>query len=234
MNQAKLLLCLGGAMLLATSAVQAAENSGTYVDIKLSTNRQSIGDDQRVSPRQDALLRGSSSEDFGNAAISVGKKFGSDYRAEVEYTFPKSTEYTSYWTPFNANANVFQVRSQRLMVNAYKDFPLNNQWSVNLMAGVGAALVKAKGWQGNPGRYLYEDSQTKLAASIGAGVEYAVTPDWKLGFGYRYIHMGNIKSGVNNYSTRAYDNVTGIGVQDEKMRGKLREHNLFASLRKEF
>ncbi|MEO5659199.1 MAG: outer membrane beta-barrel protein [Polaromonas sp.] len=234
MMQKNWLCGLGAALLLAGSATWAADNAGLYVDVKLSANRQSIGDDQKVSPRQDALLTGSSAQNFTGAAISLGKKLGSDYRAEVEYTFPKSTEYTTFWTPFNANANVFQIRSQRLMLNGYKDFPLSSQWSANLMAGVGAASVNAQGWQGNPSRSLNEHSQTKLAFSLGAGAEYAMTPDWKLGFGYRYTRIGNIESGPNSYSTAAFNNVTGVGVQDEKMRGKLSENQLFVSLRKDF
>lgn len=234
MIQKKMLHSLGAALLLLTSASWAADTSGLYMDLKLVSGQQSIGTDQRVSPRQNSLLSGADSASFGNGSISIGQKLGAGYRAEAEYSFPKSAEYTSYWTPFNANANVFQVQSQRLMLNAYKDFPLSSQWSANLSVGLGAAFVKAKGWQGNTGRYLYENSETKLAASIGAGAEYAVTPDWKLGFGYRYIHMGNIKSGVNDYSTLAYNKGTGVGVQDETMRGKLREHNLFVSLRKDF
>lgn len=43
-----------------------------------------------------------------------------------------------------------------------------------------------------------------------------------------------IKSGPNGYSTAAYNNVTGVGVQDEMMRGKLSENQLFISLRKDF
>jgi outer membrane immunogenic protein len=234
MIQRKTLCCLGGALMLVASVVQAAENSGLYAGLKISAARQSIGDDERVSPRQNSLLSGSDPQNFGTGAISVGKSYVTGYRAELEYSFPKSTEYTSFWTPFDANANVFQIRSQRLMLNAYKDFPLSSQWSANLMVGLGAAFVKAKGWQGNPGRFLEENSQTKLAASIGTGVEYAMARDWKLGLGYRYTYMGRIESGVNNYSTAAFNNVTGVGVQDEMMRGKLSEHNLFVSLRKEF
>ena len=234
MIQQKWLCGLGAAFLLAGSAAWAADPTGAYIDFKLSSARQSIGDDQRVSPRQNSLLSGASSENFANGSISLGKKYDGGVRAEVEYSFPKSAEYTSYWTPFNANANVFQVRSQRLMLNAYKEFPLSSQWTANLSVGLGAAFVKAKGWQGNTGRSLIENSQTKLAASIGAGADYAISPDWKLGVGYRYVHMGNIESGVNSYSTAAYNNVTRVGVQDEMMRGKLREHNLFVSLRKDF
>ena len=234
MIQRHTLCCLGCALLAVTSATQAADNSTSYVDLKISASRQSIGDDQRVSPRQNSLLSGSSAQNFAGGAISIGKAYASDYRAEVEYSFPKSTEYTSFWTPFNANANVFQIRSQRLMLNAYKDFPLSSQWSANLMVGLGAAFVKAKGWQGNPGRFLEENSQTKLAASIGAGAEYAMIRDWKLGLGYRYTYTGRVESGVNNYSTATFNNVTRIGVQDEMMRGKLGEHNLFVSLRKNF
>jgi opacity protein-like surface antigen len=234
MIQRHLLCCIGGALLAVTSTAQAAGQSAPYVGLKISASRQSIGDDERVSPRQDALLSGSSAQNFASGAVSVGKTLASGFRAELEYSLPKSTEYTSFWTPFNANANVFQIRSQRLMVNAYKDVPLSSQWSANVMIGLGAAFIKAKGWQGNPGRFLEENSQTRLAASIGTGVDYAMARDWKLGLGYRYTYMGKVESGVNNYSTTAFNNVTGVGVQDERMRGKLREHNLFVSLRKEF
>jgi outer membrane immunogenic protein len=234
MLRALTICCLGSAGLAALSNVQAAENLAPYVGLTISASRQSIGDDERVSPRQSSLLSGSSAEKYIGGSISVGQAYAGGFRGELEYVFPKSTEYTSFWRPFNANANVFQIRSQRLMLNAYKNFPLSDQWSANAMVGLGAAYVKAKGWQGNPGRFLEENSQTRLAASVGAGLEYAVAPDWKLGLGYRYTYIGRIESGVNNYSTAAYNNVTRVGVQDETMRGKLREHNGFVALRKEF
>lgn len=234
MTQRQVPGCLCCALLALTSAAQAADTLAPYVGLNISSNSQSIGDDQRVSPRQNALLRGSSAQTFTGGAISVGVAYPSGFRTELEYSFPRSTEYTSFWTPFNANANVFQIRSQSLMLNAYKDFPLSSQWSANLMVGLGAAFVKARGWQGNPGRFLEENSQTRLAASLGAGAEYAVSRDWRLGLGYRYTYLGRVESGVNNYSTAAFNNVTGAGVQDEKMRGKLREHSLFVSVRKDF
>jgi outer membrane immunogenic protein len=225
---------LAATLLLASAPTWAAAPSDLYVNLTLSASQQSIGDDQKVSPRQAALLSGASDDNASAAAISLGKKLGDNYRAEIEYSLPRSAEFTSYWTPFNANANVFQLTSQRLMLNGYKDFALNSQWSANLMAGLGVASVSAKGWQRIPGRSLNENTQTTLAFSLGAGAEYAIAPDWKLGFGYRYTRLGSVESGVNSYSTAAYNSSTGVGVQDEMMRGTLSERNLFLSLRKDF
>lgn len=234
MMQKKSAYSLAATLLLASASSWAADPSDLYINLTLSASQQSIGDDQKVSPRQDSLLTGSSDDNASAAAISIGKKLGGNYRAELEYTLPRSAEFTSYWTPFNANANVFQVTSERLMLNGYKDFVLNSQWSANLMAGVGAASLSAQGWQRIPERHLYENTQTTLALSLGAGVEYAIAPDWKLGLGYRYTRLGSIESGVNSYTTAAYNSSTGVGVQDEMMRGTLSENNLFLSLRKDF
>lgn len=233
MNRHPWLHAVGAGLLLAACGAQA-QPAGLYLDLKLSGSRQSLADDERVSPRQVSLLAGSDDEDFAQGSIAAGMRVGQRYRAELEYTFPKSTEYTTFWTPFNANANVFQIRSQRLMLNTYREFPLSGAWTANVMLGLGASHLKAKGWQGNPGRFLYEKSQTKLAASLGAGVDVALAPDWSVGLGYRFTHLGRAESGVNDYSTLAFDRTTGIGVQDERMRGRLREHAVFASVRKSF
>lgn len=227
-------LLYGTPLLLFAFAANAADGRGLYMDMKASANRQSIGDDRRVSPRQANLLSGSDDEDFANGSIAVGMRVGSVYRLELEYMFPNSTEYVTFWAPFNVNANVFEIRSQRLMVNAYRGFPLGGLWSANLMLGIGAAYVEAEGWQGNPGRFLYEKKQTKPAASLGAGAEYELRPDWSVGLGYRYTYIGRIESGVNDYSTLAFNRDTGVGVQDERMRGELSEHAVFISLRKQF
>lgn len=53
-----------------------------------------------------------------------------------------------------------------------------------------------------------------------------------IGLGYRYTRLGSVESGVNSY-TAAYNSSTGVGVQDEMMRGTLSENNLFLSLRKD-
>lgn len=234
MMQKKLACNLAATLMLANAPTWAADPSDLYVNLTLSANQQTIGDDQKVSPRQASLLTGASDDNTSAASISIGKKLGGNYRAELEYSLPRTAEFISYWTPFNANANVFQLKSQRLMLNGYKDFALSNQWSANLMAGLGVASVSAQGWQRIPERSLYENTQTTLAFSLGAGVEYDISSDWKLGFGYRYTRLGNVESGVNSYTTAAFNSSTGVGVQDEMMRGKLSENSLFLSLRKDF
>lgn len=63
MIQPNTLSLLGGALILATTAALATDNSGLYAGFKISASRQSIGDGERVSPRQNSLLSGSSAQD---------------------------------------------------------------------------------------------------------------------------------------------------------------------------
>ncbi|MDP5008090.1 MAG: outer membrane beta-barrel protein, partial [Glaciimonas sp.] len=131
------------------------------------------------------------------------------------------------WAPFNANANQFQVSSQRLMFNVYKDFAINQQFSVFGTLGLGLAFINAEGWQSNDTRRFANRTQTNLAYSAGVGMSYAVTPKIKVDLGYRFVDMGNIESGFNTFVNR-------ISARDEQLKANLKSNEIFLGMRASF
>ncbi|WP_232538229.1 hypothetical protein [Comamonas testosteroni] len=96
----------------------------------------------------------------------------SDWRLEAEYTMPRSNEFTSGSTRFPASFNHHSIGSLRLIVNAYKDFPLNVQFSVYGTPGPGLAHLQSSSWQGNVNRQHFSDSQNNLAYVLVFGISY--------------------------------------------------------------
>lgn len=161
------------------------------------------------------------------ASLVLGYQLPSNWRVEAEYTLPEDTEFTSGSTRFPTSFNHHKIRSQRLMLNAYKDFPLSEQFSLYGMAGLGVAHLESSGWQGNPNRQYISDSQNTVAYSLGVGATYSPIQKVSIDLGYRYVDMGETRSGANDFA-----NVRGL--QDEKMRAKLTSSEVSIGLRYRF
>ncbi|VTR52417.1 Opacity protein and related surface antigens [Serratia fonticola] len=100
------------------------------------------------------------------------------------------------------------------MLNAYRDYALGYDFSVYGTVGLGIAKVKSDGWQGNTSRQYAASTQNNLAYSIGAGISYAAMERLNLDLGYRYVDMGKIESGYNNFTNAR-------GLKDEQMKARL-------------
>lgn len=146
---------------------------------------------------------------------------------EGEYTMPNSSAFKSYWAPFNANVNNLQVNSQRLMLNGYKDIPINHWLSFYGMAGMGVARIEAKGYQTIDTRRFANNRQHNFAYSVGMGLEAKANEQLTLGAGYRYVAMGDVETGYNTFANR-------INARDEQLKGKLKEQNVFLEARLSF
>lgn len=76
--------------------------------------------------------------------------------------------------------------SLSFMLNAWRDFPLSEPWSVNAGAGLGLAVVSFNDTAvlGTP---LVDDSDAVFAYQLGVGLGYAITRDATLTFDYRFF-----------------------------------------------
>ena len=205
-----------------------SDSSNFYGSLRLNTTQFKAHDmASSARPGLGRFVPGDESSTAVNGAVALGYQLPSNWRAEVEYTLPKRNEFTSGSTNFPTSFNHHQIRSQRLMLNAYKDFPLNPQFSLYGMAGVGVAHLRSTGWQGNEGRQYVGASQNRLAYSLGLGVSYSPLNKVNIDLGYRYVMMGKAKSGANNFT-----NVRGLA--DEQMRAKLTSSEVSIGLRYSF
>lgn len=208
-------------------AETAYDAAGYYGSVKLQSATQSAHGMELTSPRVTQRIAGPEHDRHAAGSIALGYQFGNGWRAEGEYTLKRDTRFVSYWAPFDANANEFQVASQRLMVNGYKDFPLGRNVSVYASVGLGVAKVSAQGWQGNTSRQFARQSQNNLSYALGAGVSYAVTPTVSIDLGYRYVDMGKVESGFNTFVNR-------VSARDEQLKARLTSNEVFVGLRSRF
>ena len=215
-------------LLILAAAGSAFAVDSYYCALRINSARYQAHDmDSSARPGLGQFVPGDESNTATGGSLALGYQLPSNWRVEAEYTLPKNNEFTSGSTRFPTSFNHHQIRSQRLMVNAYKDFPLNARFSLYGMAGLGLARLESSGWQGNPGRQYISDTQSNLAYSVGFGVSYSPIQKLSIDLGWRYVDMGKAKSGSNNFA-----NVRGL--QDEQMRAKLTASEISIGLRYSF
>lgn len=196
-------------------------------------------------------LENSSSSVF-SPSIAVGYRFASDWqqpvRAELAFqTFGKSEKDFSfrpstsgYWNgdaknkfTLPATADVRQkTRVNTLMVNAFYDFPLGNDITPYVMAGVGAAFLDHNiatssnvGGQGLA-ENNYSSKKTNLAWAFGAGVAWDATEKVSVEMGYTFTDAGSV--------TTDWSAANGIIKGDGDVHTKVQLHSLHAGVRYHF
>lgn len=221
-----LALAAAGSAFAADSA--GSSGSNYYGALRINSASYKAHDmDSSARPGLGQFVPGDDSNTAAGGSLALGYHLPSNWRVEAEYTLPKNNEFTSGSTNFPTSFNHHKIRSQRLMVNAYKDFPLSSAFSLYGTAGLGVAKLESKGWQGNVNRQYFGDSQNNLAYSVGFGVSYSPVQKVSIDLGYRYVAMGKTRSGANNFT-----NVRGL--QDEQMRAKLTASEITLGLRYSF
>ncbi|NWF15754.1 porin family protein [Pseudomonas reactans] len=215
------------ALLLSVFATAYAQAESWYGSAKFNNARQNLSSSLLTSPRVTERVDAPDSSKSFVASFAAGYAFENLWRLEGEYTMPNNSTFKSYWAPFNANVNSLHVQSQRLMLNGYKDIPINQWLSFYGMAGVGVARIEAEGYQTNETRRFANNRQHNFAYSVGMGLEAKVSEQITLGAGYRYIAMGDVETGYNTFANR-------VNARDEQLKGKLKEQNVFLEARYAF
>lgn len=215
------------ALVIAALGANQALADNYYGSIKLQQSAQALKNADLTSPRVDYRLDNPGINRSPAASIAIGKRLAEDWRLEAEYTTLQHSSFDTHWSPFDANVNRMKVKSQRLMVNAYRDFAIGEKVSVYGTLGMGIAHIDSQGYQGTRSREFAHNSQNNLAYSAGLGADFKVNEDITLGAGYRVVHSGRIETGHNTFANR-------INARDEQLKGKLVEQNLFVELRHAF
>lgn len=214
----KTLCCALPLMIIAGSAVAAEVNQGYYGSAKYLQNQQNAKEmNTSARPGVGQFVAGNEKAHQATAALALGYQWGNGWRTEGEYTFGQSSEFTSGSSTFATSYNHLQTDVQRLMFNVYRDIELGYNVSLYGTAGVGVSKIKAGGWQGMPSREYAASTQNNLTYSLGAGLSYAPIERIAIDVGYRYVDMGKIESGYNNF-------VNARGLKDEQMKAHLVEN----------
>lgn len=210
-NTSLLLLALAGT----SSSVVSAAEAGYYVGGRIvGADHKARNMASSARPGIGAFVPGQEKDRFTTGSLALGYQFGNGWRAEAEYTLPKTDTFTSGSTAFPTSANVNYIASQRLMANAYRDFAITDTISWYGSIGLGIARIKSSGWQGMPGRAYNVGRQDNLAWSLGTGVAWTPIDRLTLELGYRYADMGRAESGWNAFTNARL-------LQDEMMRADL-------------
>ena len=142
------------------------------------------------------------------AAIGIGIERGHWFRFDVtgEYrgniAFSGQDRYSSLGGGGN---DMFGDMSAWIgLANAYIDITTWRGITPYVGAGIGVANVEFKGFRdagfnGTNGASLafgQDHSQTNFAWALYAGISYDVTPQFTMDFGYRYLDLGDVRTGV--------------------------------------
>lgn len=209
-------------LLLVSASVSASDiTEGYYGSVKyLQTQQRANQMDTSARPGVGQFISGNERSHNATSSLALGYQWGNGWRTEAEYTFNQASEFTSGSSAFATSYNHLQTKVQRLMLNAYRDVDLGYDFSLYGTAGIGLSKIRAGGWQGNENRLYADNTQINPTWSIGAGISYAPIERLKLDVGYRYVDMGKVESGYNNF-------VNARLLKDEQMKAHLAE-NQFA------
>ncbi|WP_236611182.1 outer membrane protein [Providencia burhodogranariea] len=207
------------------TAVASTSNEGYYGAARVAKVWQKASNmDTSSRPGIGQFVSGDDKDNFYNGSIAAGYQYGNGWRTEAEYTFNKKAEYTSGSSIFATSFNHHKTESQRLMLNAYRDYEIYQGISLYGTVGIGIAKVKSSGWQGNVSRQYASNTDTNLAYSIGAGVSYEPIEKLNVDLGYRYVDLGKIESGMNRFTNAR-------GLQDEQMKAHLKSQEIVLGIR---
>lgn len=191
------------------------------------TDQKAKNMDTSARPGIGSFVKGDESKKYTSGSLAIGYQFASAWRVEGEYVFPKENEFTSGSTAFPTSLNHHKIRSQRLMLNVYKDFYINDEIALYINAGLGIAELKSQGWQGNESRQYNSNSDRNIAYSLGVGASYSPIENFNIDLGYRYTDSGKTESGWNAFSNAR-------GLQDEQMKAKIESQEIYLGVRYRF
>ncbi|PIJ49955.1 porin [Erwinia sp. OLTSP20] len=203
-------LCLASGSVMAGDFAEGYYGSAKYLQIEQRAKEM----DTSARPGVGQFVGGKEKEHLGGASVAAGYQFGNGWRTEGEYTFKQKNEYTSGSSAFPTSYNHLQTDVERLMFNVYRDYALGYGISLYGTAGLGISKIKAGGWQGTPSREFASSTQTNLTYAIGAGISYSPLERLSFDLGYRYVDMGKMESGYNNFTNAR-------NLKDEQMKGRL-------------
>lgn len=167
-----------------------------------------------------ALFYGENFGSGGFGGVGVGYQFNSWLRADVtgEYRFSTGVkvydkiEYqVGYLKGTTREVNEGDFSSKVVLLNGYFDLGTWNGVTPFVGAGVGFASNRLESFTDkslnefpiggavfSSGGTYREGEKTNLAWALHAGLAYDVTPNFKVELAYRYLHLGDARTGVLN------------------------------------
>jgi opacity protein-like surface antigen len=133
------------------------------------------------------------------AGAGIGAKMGwLRIDATADYAFP-SQFHGSVPGVANFSGNISSVV---VLANAYADLGTWHSVTPYVGAGLGVAGVQTSGFANTfvqPAAGIAGTDQWTFAWALMAGVGYSVTPNLLIDLGYRYLHLGDVSSGIDQF-----------------------------------
>lgn len=204
-------IVVGAAIGMCIPALAMAGDPHNYETVRvIDAHHQARNMDASARPGIGRFVAGDQKQNFVTGSLAFGRAYGNGWRSEGEFVARRTDTYTSGSSAFTTSSNHHDVRSQRLMLNVYRDLAINQAWSLYATAGAGLSHIQSGGWQGTPDRRHGKATRTGLAWSMGAGVSIAAGANMTVDLGYRYADLGRTESGWNTFANAR-------GLQDEKL-----------------
>ncbi len=199
------------ATILLLGAVSNAETditSGFYVGVN------AIGAKQKAKDFDDSLQSQAlpfevhkNSKSFVTGSLGLGYQFNDLFRLDVEYVLPKKVEYSS---SRGKDFNYHNVKGQRVMLNGYLSYPVNENVSIYGTAGIGYARIKSSGYQNSEAYSFNTSTKGNFAWSVGAGVSFKPVYNTYIDLGVRYVDLGKADTGMSRF-----------GKENQKLKAKI-------------
>ena len=218
-------------ILITTTFFQQTVNAeGYYISGKLIDSTQyasSMDTTLRVGidPRNAMYTEVVSKDEANHGSVAVGYQFDNHWQIELEYNPKIDSHYITSIDggAFSGSSNNYQISTERLMVNAYREVPVYSLWSVYGQAGLGLSKIDVAGWQGNENRRFYSNKQSNLAYSIGTGLRAKISSSFIADLGCRYIGLGKVESGFNRFDNARHQS-------DEQLKAELSVQEIYLGL----
>lgn len=212
-------------MTISNVYAQSTNESGYYASVKVATAEQKADNmETSLRPGLGRFIADDDKETLTYVSLAWGYDFGNGWRTEGEYTIKNDAEYTSGSTNFPNSLNHHKIESQRLMLNAYRDFEIVKNLAIYGNIGLGVARVESSGWQGNKTRQYLSNTDNQLVYSLGAGATYKAIDHLNVDLGYRYVDLGKADSGLNSFGNAR-------SLQDEQMKAHVYSSEFYLGLR---
>jgi OOP family OmpA-OmpF porin len=234
---------IGGALLLATASTGFAQDgafslpSGLYIrgDVGGASGADTTFKDKKPASINSLLGTTTQPSSTGSSVIfggGVGYRFTPMFRSDVTVDYIPSLKVTGHNSLVPTLTNSADLSSLVGMVNGYLDingFAPNmfGRFQPYLQGGVGIArndLDKTSFGGPFAGVTLSGSTRTNFAWGVGAGLGYAITPNLTLDVGYKYLDLGEMRTG----STVS---IAGVSTGVTPAKADLQAHTVMVGLR---
>ncbi|GGZ97657.1 hypothetical protein DC083_05115 [Ignatzschineria ureiclastica] len=195
-------------LLGAVSSAETGITKGFYVNADMISAKQKAKDlDDSLQPNSGAFNIHKDSKSFLTGSLGLGYQFNDLFRIGVEYVLPKKVEYSS---SRGKDFNYHNVKGQRVMLNGYLSYPVNETIDVYATAGIGYARLKSSGYQNSEAYTFNTSTKGNFAWSLGAGISFKPIENTYIDLGVRYVDMGKADTGMSRF-----------GKQNQKLKSKI-------------